>query len=81
MGNASHRLEQVMTAAQKDFVGLKYRALSSVERESLQEIKERGQAFIEFLAGLGQSESLDIARIRAEEAVMWAVKHITSEKP
>lgn len=63
---------------EKDFVGLTYRTLSKAERDTLQTIKEQGQAFIAFIDGLGQSEANKLARIRAEEAVMWAVKHITS---
>ncbi|MEO3385348.1 hypothetical protein [Mesorhizobium sp. CAU 1741] len=69
-----------MDSSQRDFVGLSYRTLTSAERDTLQEIKERGQAFIAFIDGLGRSEAIDIARVRAEESVMWAVKHLTSAK-
>lgn len=69
-----------MSVSEKDYVGLTYRALSQAERDMLQEIKERGQAFIAFLDGLGESHATEIARVRAEEAVMWAVKHVTGRR-
>lgn len=69
-----------MSVSEKDYVGLTYRALSQAERDMLQEIKERGQAFIAFLDGLGESNATEIARVRAEEAVMWAVKHVTGRR-
>jgi hypothetical protein len=54
-----------------------YRALSSKERDMMYGIKEKGQEFLDLCDGLGQSEELVLAKIRLEEAVMWAVKHIT----
>lgn len=59
-------------------VGLTYRALSSTERARMYEVKEKGQEFLDLLDTLGHSEELVIAKRRLEEAVMWAVKHISS---
>jgi len=59
-------------------VGLTYRALSSAERARMYEVKEKGQEFLDLLDTLGHSEELVIAKRRLEEAVMWAVKHISS---
>ena len=40
-------------------------------------IKDMGLEFHEFVAGIGQSRELSLARTKIEEAVMWAVKHVT----
>jgi hypothetical protein len=61
-------------------VGLTYRPLSSDERENMYLVKEKGQEFLDFLDTLGRSPEMGQAKIRLEEAVMWAVKHITRER-
>ncbi|WP_246730281.1 DUF7681 family protein [Nitratireductor mangrovi] len=61
-----------------DAVGMTYRALSSAERNQMYEIKEKGREFLDVVDTLGASEELELAKIRLEEAVMWAVKHISS---
>lgn len=55
-----------------------YRVLSDVEKAAMGEIKDIGLAFIEKCNGLGKSRELSIAITNAEQAVMWAVKHITA---
>lgn len=54
-----------------------YRVLSDVEKAQMQAIKDHGLAFHDFVEGVGQSRELSLAKTKIEEAVMWAVKHIT----
>jgi hypothetical protein len=55
-----------------------YRVLSDAEKANMQAIKDKGLELLEMIAGLGNSRELSIARTKTEEAVMWAVKHITA---
>lgn len=55
-----------------------YRVLSDDEKASMQRIKDDGLAFHELIGSLGQSRELSLAKTKIEEAVMWAVKHITA---
>lgn len=63
-----------------------YRVLSESEKESMRMLKDSGLSFINQLHGIGAtdmagdrfaSRELALAATRIEEAVMWAVKHIT----
>lgn len=54
-----------------------YRVLSEAEKANMQAIKDQGLAFHELVSGIGESRELSIAKTKIEEAVMWAVKHIT----
>lgn len=54
-----------------------YRVLSDDEKAAMQKIKDDGLAFYDMLSHLGVSRELSIAKTKMEEAVMWAVKHIT----
>lgn len=55
-----------------------YRVLSDEEKTQMQKIKDNGLALLELVTSLGQSRELSIAKTKIEEAVMWAVKHITA---
>lgn len=55
-----------------------YRVLSDEEKAAMQKIKDDGLAFHGLIAELGNSRELSIAKTKIEEAVMWAVKHITA---
>ena len=55
-----------------------YRVLSDEEKGAMQEIKDLGQNLLDRIALCGSSRELSIARTKTEEAVMWAVKHITA---
>lgn len=55
-----------------------YRVLSDEEKARMQKIKDDGLAFHDLVAGLGQSREISLAKTKIEEAVMWAVKHITA---
>ncbi|NTE87209.1 DUF7681 family protein [Agrobacterium rubi] len=56
----------------------KYRVLNDEEKANMQAIKDAGLAFHDQIASLGNSRELSIAKTKVEEAVMWAVKHITA---
>lgn len=55
-----------------------YRVLSDAEKESMQKIKDDGLYLHNLISSLGNSRELSIAKTKLEEAVMWAVKHITA---
>jgi len=55
-----------------------YRTLSGEEKAAMQKIKDDGLALHDFVSSLGTSRELSIAKTKIEEAVMWAVKHITA---
>lgn len=54
-----------------------YRLLSEIEKNLMQTIKDKGLEFWQMLDATGESRELSLAKTRIEEAVMWAVKHIT----
>ena len=54
-----------------------YRVLSDAEKATMQAIKDKGLEMHELLSGIGKSRELSIALTKTEDAVMWAVKHIT----
>lgn len=55
-----------------------YRVLTDSEKNEMQAIKDTGLEFLNLISSLGNSRELSIAKIKIEEAVMWAVKHITA---
>lgn len=55
-----------------------YRKLSADEKVVIERMKDLGAEFIELCASAGDSRELSIAKTKIEEAVMWAVKHVTS---
>ena len=54
-----------------------YRVLSDVEKAQMQALKDKGLELHNLIESIGQSRELSIAKTKTEEAVMWAVKHIT----
>lgn len=54
-----------------------YRVLTDEEKAQMQRVKDLGRQLHEFLDSLGDSRELSLAKTRLEEAVMWAVKHLT----
>lgn len=54
-----------------------YRVLSDAEKAAMQKLKDDGLAFHAYVESLGASRELSIAKTKIEEAVMWAVKHLT----
>lgn len=55
-----------------------YRVLTDDEKATMVAIKDKGQELLDLINGQGASRELSIARTKTEEAVMWAVKHITA---
>lgn len=55
-----------------------YRVLSDDEKAQMVKLKDLGAAFINICDQIGQSRELSIAKTNAEQAVMWAVKHVTA---
>lgn len=54
-----------------------YKVLNDEDKQNMQMIKDIGLGFYESIETLGESRELSIAKTKVEEAVMWAVKHIT----
>lgn len=54
-----------------------YRVLTDTEKAAMQKLKDDGLAFWEYVDALGSSRELSLAKTHIEEAVMWAVKHLT----
>ena len=55
-----------------------YRVLTDAEKAQMQDLKDKGLAFIEACNAIGKSRELSLAVTNAEQAVMWAVKHVTA---
>lgn len=55
-----------------------YRVLTDEEKVAMQKLKDMGLELHEFIHGLGQSREISLAKTKVEEAVMWAVKHLTA---
>jgi hypothetical protein len=56
-----------------------YRVLSSIEKEVMVKIKDDGLALLELINTMvPQGRERDLAVIKVEEAVMWAVKGLTA---
>lgn len=55
-----------------------YRVLSDAEKAQMAAIKDAGLAFHDLIGSLGVSREVSLAKTKVEEAVMWAVKHITT---
>ena len=61
-----------------DEVRSAYRELNAGEKQAMLDIKAVGQQFLTYIdTNLGSSRELSLAKTKIEEAVMWAVKHIT----
>lgn len=54
-----------------------YRQLTDDEKKQMVLLKDHGLAFIQACRAIGTSRELALAITKAEEAVMWGVKHIT----
>jgi hypothetical protein len=55
-----------------------YRILTEDEKAQMVELKDLGAAFIAACDRIGGSREMALAKTNAEQAVMWAVKHITA---
>lgn len=57
-----------------------YRVLTDDEKTMMKAFKDKGLEFIKLIEvceGISRCRELALARTKIEEAVMWAVKHIT----
>ncbi len=54
-----------------------YRVLTDDEKLQMAQLKDIGAAFIAKCQEIGASRELSLAATNAEQAVMWAVKHVT----
>lgn len=54
-----------------------YRVLSEDEKQQMVSLKDIAAAFIAKCHECGASRELSLAITNAEQAVMWAVKHVT----
>lgn len=54
-----------------------YRVLSDAEKAQMQTLKDKGLELHALIESIGKSRELSLALTKVEEAVMWAVKHIT----
>lgn len=54
-----------------------YRVLTDAEKAQMQAIKDKGLELHDLIESIGQSRELSLAKTKTEEAVMWAVKHLT----
>lgn len=54
-----------------------YKVLSDAEKTAMLWVKDKGREMHEYLTNLGVSREIAVAKTKIEEAVMWAVKHIT----
>lgn len=54
-----------------------YRVLTEAEKQNMQNVKDLGLGLFHVIDSLGTSRELSLAKTKVEEAIMWAVKHIT----
>ena len=55
-----------------------YRVLSDAEKETMLWIKDQGLTMTEYIdANIPKGREASLAKTRVEEAVMWAIKHLT----
>lgn len=54
-----------------------YRTLNEAEKANMLKVKDMGLELHRFMSGLGNTREISLAKTKVEEAVMWAVKHIT----
>ncbi len=54
-----------------------YTQLDSKQAANARAIREHGEDLLSYFESLGHSRELDQAKVRLEEALMWAVKHAT----
>ncbi len=54
-----------------------YRVLNDAEKANMQAIKDEGLKFHQLVSGLGNSRELSLAKTKIQEAVFWAVNHVT----
>ncbi len=66
-----------MAQTEPNIMRHEYKVLNEAEKAAMAAIKDYGLTFVTYCDNLGQSRELSLAKTKTEEAVMWAVKHIT----
>lgn len=61
-----------------DVMRMQYKELDARQVQDIAELKLMGETFVEKCNLIGKSRELSLAITNAEQAVMWAVKHVTS---
>lgn len=56
----------------------KYRVLADEEKRQVDRLKDLGETFLSELDTIGSGRELSLAKTKMEEAVFWAVKHVTA---
>lgn len=54
-----------------------HKVLNDAGKLAMQKVKDLGLDFHDFVDAIGSSRETSLAKTKIEEAVMWAVKHIT----
>lgn len=54
-----------------------FRILTETEKRQVLAVKDMGLELVELCDMIGSSRELSLAKTKIEEAVMWAVRHIT----
>ena len=55
-----------------------YRPLDEKEKMHILALKDAGLSFLTLCDSIGTSRELSVAKTNMEQAVMWAVKHMTA---
>lgn len=78
IGNANPMVDSTSDARTvNNVVRHEYRVLTDLEKAQMKEIKDMGLEFIRYCDATGHSREMSLAITKIEEAVMWAVKHVT----
>lgn len=70
-------VDSASDARTTNVMGHEYRVLTDGEKATMKDLKDKGLELLELIEAAGQSRELSIAKTKTEEAVMWAVKHVT----
>jgi hypothetical protein len=65
-------------APENNILRHEYRTLSDEEKARIQAVKDAGAHFLGLCQAAGASREISLARTKIEEAVFWAVKHLTA---
>ena len=65
------------TRTANNVVRHEYRVLTAEEKQDMLDLKDLGAAFITKCNQIGASRELSLAVTNAQQAVMWAVNHVT----
>lgn len=78
MTNQTHVASESDDRTANNAVRHTYRVLSDDEKAQMVRLKDMCAAFIAECDKIGNSRELSLAKTNAEQAVMWAVKHVTA---